>query len=359
MNLGNQTLESWLEHAPDDAFPPGRREDYFTRYRAVKRYLDEHVHPHASALAMLHEGGYMTDHGPGHIATVVQRVSRLVESPHCELNAREVYMLLLAIQFHDVGNIFGRLEHERRSREVIGDLNVIIGGDTAEARLVWLIAKVHGGRVADSKDTISSLPPAQPVKDEQVRVRLLAALLRFGDELAENKNRAARYLIQKELISPASLVYHRYAQVLDSVMIDHTGGTISLHFEMNEAEVVERIPKGKNEVYLLDEIFSRTLKMHYERIYCMRFLQPAVRLEEISVKIRIYSSSSWNDLEVVGYRLQESGYPLEAEEGIYAVCDSLIVPGTEDSWTGAILKERIERKLLDEEATSTTENEHG
>ena len=72
---------------------PGRGStNYYRRYEQIKEYLDQHVHPLVNAFAMRLDGGYLTDHGPEHIKTVIQRASRLAESPRCILTPYEVYV---------------------------------------------------------------------------------------------------------------------------------------------------------------------------------------------------------------------------------------------------------------------------
>ena len=83
MNLKGKMLDEWLATCTKEKFPGGGSSNYCRRYEQIKEYLDRDVHPHVNALAMRRDGGYLTDHGPEHIKTVIQRASRLAESPGC------------------------------------------------------------------------------------------------------------------------------------------------------------------------------------------------------------------------------------------------------------------------------------
>jgi hypothetical protein len=93
---------------------------------------------------------------------------------------------------------------------------------------------------------------------------------------------------------------------------------------MTVDDACQTFGKGPNRVYLLDEIFERTMKMHRERIYCMRFLRPMITIDKINVTVRIYSPEYHYipELETISYRLEESGYP-ETLNTIHSMCPEL------------------------------------
>jgi hypothetical protein len=195
VKLEGKTLNEWLAICPKSQFPGSGATDYYERFKRIQDHLNQHVHPHVNAFAMRQDGGYLTDHGPDHIKTVIQRASRLAESPGCDLSAYEVYVLLVGIHLHDVGNIFGRDEHELKSDEIMEQLGPLLGDDTGEKFAIHKIAAAHGGRVNGNKDKIRALSETDSLLGQDIRPRLLAALLRFADELADDRTRAARFLI--------------------------------------------------------------------------------------------------------------------------------------------------------------------
>lgn len=331
MNLEGKTLDEWLVTCSENMFPGGGLTNYYRRYRQIQEYLDRNVHPYVNALAMRRDGGYLTDHGPEHIKTVIQRASRLADSPGCILTAYEVYVLLVGIQIHDVGNIFGREEHELQSETIMDQLSLLLGDDTGEKHAIYKIAAAHSGYSNGNKDKISKLLETNSLLGHDIRPRLLAALLRFADELADDRTRAARFLMDSGGVPTESEIHHHYACALCSVKTEMPGDSVVLHFELTLQGACATFGKGAEEVYLLDEIFERTLKMHRERIYCTRFLRPSITIDKINVTIRVYGPRYSGDPRIITYRLEESGYP-EIVSTIHAICPEL----TDASYGGVI-----------------------
>ena len=333
-----QSLDKWILEQPCDNFPPDGGMPYKARFQSIAKYLNEEVHPHVEKGALLKGDGYLTDHGPRHIETVVRRASRLLSHPQStypQLTAYEVYLLLLAIHFHDVGNIFGRAEHEQRHSEVMAQLGPLLGNEMVEKQAILRIARVHGGKVNGSKDTISTLIPESHILGHDVRYQLLAAILRFADELADDSHRAARFPQKLGIIPEASQVHHEYAKSLNSVRIRPEENIIDLRFSFTKNDALRTFGKsGGNssaqQVYLLDEIFERSLKMHTERKYCMRFTRGVVYIDVISVRIEIYndSNSMTPCVDPIGYRLREHGYPSSSSETITDICPELTINGS-------------------------------
>src|ERR1700685_2144850 len=67
VTLGGKSLVEWLRDCPKDKFPGHGSIDYYLRFLGIAEYLNNNVHPQVQSLAMIHDGGYLTDHGPEHI----------------------------------------------------------------------------------------------------------------------------------------------------------------------------------------------------------------------------------------------------------------------------------------------------
>src|SRR3972149_1917849 len=127
MYLKNQFLDEWLI-----AYNKGTKDfrcfpfsyDYPTKYHDIANKLEKWVHPFVNQGAMLQDNGFLTNHGPDHIKTVIKRATQLVANMNKkdELSPYEVYILLMAIQVHDVGNIISRNGHEESSVAIIDHL---------------------------------------------------------------------------------------------------------------------------------------------------------------------------------------------------------------------------------------------
>ena len=194
MNLDNRTLETWLEELPEHKYPHHKKIDYYSLYKRLKIYLNDNVHKEVTFGANLKDNEFfLNDHGPDHIDTVINRASYLVNTENCDLEAYEVFILLCSIQIHDVGNIFGRYKHEINAKEIMKQAQEIFGRDTIESIRIKKIAESHGGKTSrGNKDKISKLQETENTLECVIRPRLIASILRFADELADDKKRASK-----------------------------------------------------------------------------------------------------------------------------------------------------------------------
>jgi len=342
MNVINQP--SILEHLTrcgKEDFPNGS--DYIARFQAIESFLNENIHSTVTPMASLHDGNYLTGHGIPHIRTVMTRVSDLLDSSTNSLSCYELYLLLAAIHVHDVGNLQGRKDHQSKAADVVNKYDVLFGTDDVEKRLIFRIADAHTGRRGKDKDKISKLLETDHVLGKTVHPRFLAALLRFADELADDRSRTSKTELDSGIIPKDSEIYHRYAYALHSVVV--SGNTVRMSFDMTSEDAGKTFLRADGqEVFLLDEIYDRMIKMHCERIYCMRFLRPTVSIDRIDVSITVYGPRYIDDpLATINFRMEEAGYPTESSRGILGVCPELENHSYGSPLTGKTLKDYLDR----------------
>ncbi len=344
MSSGEFDLEKYLEFSYTDDpsnFPDGKKRNYGNKYGEIKEYLENEVHPLVQVGSLLADGvdkGLLTDHGVGHIQTVIKRASSLVGKAE-NISPYETFILLCAIQFHDVGNIFGREGHEEQHAKIMKDIEIYFL-DMVERKIILDIANAHGGKTGSgSKDKISLLQASSLYCNQSIRNRYLAAIVKFSDELAEEKSRSARYGLKLPSFPESSRVYHQYAEALHTVKINHENKSIKLAFFLDDKLAQSKSGKGDKKVYLIDEIYERTIKTHMERLYCARFMKPLIDIESIQVEIRIYSSNKEysEELESIEFTLEETGYPDYPKNGILDLCPELI------DYNGKSVKEKISK----------------
>ena len=287
--------------------------DYYRRFQQLDAYLNDNVHPSVNQGAAAKGDGWLTDHGMRHITTVIRRASTLVaDGESVFLTPYEAFILLAAIHFHDVGNVFGRDKHEKKIAMLMQELDEnLIGSDGMEKRMIRDIAMAHGGygdTDGHDKDTIGQLSWENLSGGSEPRVQLLAAVLRFADELADDYTRTSRFLIDSKLVCESE-VYHLYADRLRKVTIRTEDRKVSLQFELDVTHVTTKYWKGSRKVYLYDEIVERSLKMHREHVYCLRFMQPYVQIETIDVSITITTENYMTVIKKIAYSLIQRGYP--------------------------------------------------
>jgi len=325
MDLENKTIDTWLENAPESAFRQEKRENYFSKYISLKDYLKDKVHNQVTIGAHLKEPDILiNDHGVDHIETVIEKATDLLICKDCDFTAYEVYILLLCIQLHDVGNISGRYNHEMNVDNIIDQAVNLCGCDTVETMMIREIVKTHSGKIpgTENKDKISLLNPKENCLNGEVRTQAIASVLRFADELTDDKRRAFTKLLHDNQIPKKSEVYHAYASCLDSVYVKHGDKAIELTFKIPKIYATRTFGKMDKEILLLDEIYYRIMKMHLERIYCMRFLKRIIDINRISVSVDFYDNYL-NILPQIKFEVCEKGYPLGSTDGLFSLCEPL------------------------------------
>lgn len=328
------TLINWLkcqQNRNPNLFPGGGSINYFNRFGIISEYLNNEVHPHVNAGAMIHDDGYLTDHGPDHVAKVIKRateLAKLSKSKEHYLTPYEVYILLTAIHFHDVGNIFGREGHNISAGDVMTKIASFFADETTEKRYIYQIAKAHGGKINGSTDTIGLLLPSDKILNKTVRMQHLAAILRLADELSDDRSRAARFMLASGELPPKSEIYHVYANSLHTSQVDVDAQEIKMMFEINFEIAQKEFQKDGNQFFLLDYIFERTMKTFTENVYCGRFLKPYIWVNCINIEIVICTDDYNEVINTIKYRLEESGYPKFSPSEIYNICPDL------NNWEG-------------------------
>jgi hypothetical protein len=338
----DQTIEQILLSQGKEMFPPFSEKNgeisYPDKYENVKRELIK-IHNSVEKGAMASELEkyiqekssvddsefrqglesalvYLNNHGKDHVDKVIEKASEILRHFPSDkgLTPYEMFVLLCAIQIHDTGNVFGRKKHEQVISTIFDNECSKIIPNNFERKGIARIAMVHGGEIFGDKDTIKILSSATNYYNSfNVRERLLAALLRFADELADDISRADRFGIEAEKIPDHSKIFHYYSQSLHTVAIvgnsQNNELCLELIYDFDSAIAKKKFIRENNEKYLIDEIYDRTIKMEKERRYCMRYLRPYFYLSSIKVNIKITDAKYALISKDISYILEEEGYP--------------------------------------------------
>lgn len=342
-------LDLWFREQNPDNFPDSK--NYKDRLSLIVGYLEENIYPEVKAAAIWSAIQkkdvpiYLNDHGKAHADKVISRAAAILNESNCRLGFYEAYLFLVAAYMHDIGIIYGRNDHENKCNEILLKMGSIAGEDNTEKRIISKIATAHGGEINGNRDTLNCLQKDYVILDKKFRKQFIAALLRFADELADDRTRASRFLLEEKRLR-GSEVYHAYSYAIRSVEISERN--IKLKFELNKAKALnkcKKVTKSKTieHVYLLNEILDCTKKMHFERMYCMRFLGPEIRIENISVEIEIYDNKYMKKFEdhTISYELKEIGYPNYTTYDIYDLCPDDLKDVNGRKKDGEWLKDRL------------------
>jgi hypothetical protein len=325
-----------------NSFPRGGVLDYPAVIAGWIRQLEANTLPYVTAGAIAADGGgHLTMHDKEHVSRVRQVAADLIcRSDKIDLDHFEMTLLLIAIYLHDIGNVLGRDGHERQIHRVLQAAGAALPVDQVEYAAAKQIAGVHGGTIAGSKDTISTLPERQAVSGRQVRMRLLAAILRLADELADDPARANRVQLAAGALPAGAEVYHIVADGLHSQMHDATTREIMLSYAFKDPAVFKRkLGKGSGQVHLLDEIFDRSMKTFNEARYCSRFMRPFMEFERVKVDIMIFDDQLMQ-LHNIVYTIAEHGY-VDQPSSIYQMVPELATYRGNGKLTAAHLKRLI------------------
>lgn len=265
--------------------PISTGESMYGSYVTARKKLLEEILPEIKAIEK-----NLTDHGPQHIANVLDNIDALLEKDYERISDIELYLLCLLALFHDVGNIHGRKGHYEK--KVIYDIyNYVRSRDPQfdeEKRLVSHIASSHSGKASDgTSDTFKELSDTKEgFHGRGVDMRKLAAILRFADELAEGPQRTSNFMYIYHKYDTKSKIYHDYSRC-KQVYIDRGNGRIALTYliKINSRGGKLSLKETKRITKLLEYIYKRIIKLNQERIYNTYYCQILSAFNTLSVKI--------------------------------------------------------------------------
>jgi len=316
---------------------PDHNVNYFTIYQAALGRLNTAYYPHIGSglSALSEERGIYTSHNKDHFDDVVKYSGMLIlgkdwEGDHVQLikngvgiTPYELFILLMAIRVHDAGNIYGRERHEESCFKIIKDISSL---DGYEAKFIGDIASAHGGKIGEDKDKISRLNEELVNCSARFRPRLLAAILRFADELCETRKRTSKVLM--EHIPRENQVYHKYSESIIYSSINHEPTRVQIGYQIDEESATAlwgcenrtENPGALGEVLLTSEIFDRLEKMDRERRYCNRFTREVYYISSIRATLDIVSNENRDVVhEIKIPELQDAGYPEAGANALNAI----------------------------------------
>lgn len=344
-------LEQWFINRPQNEFPDNV--DYVGDYKTIIGKLQT-IHSQVNAGADFTDHTTLTRHDKSHIYKVIQQISKLLSYQKASITAYEAFHLLIAVQIHDIKNIEGREQHENNAIEIFNDLKISGIIDYRLLKNIGYIASCHAGSfIRDGKkekDRIGfQLSTFMYNDDFQIRPQFLAALLRLADEFADDNARSMPYLLKIKKVAQSSIIHQKHAESLRNVSIKPDTGIVNFDYYMKVEDALVKFPKYlKNldsweEKYLLDEIFERTVKSHYETIYCMRFLRPYISVNKIQVTLEIEKLETAIKPLILHYEMIEKGYPNDGFDIIELCGENLRNNG--GYWSGENLKDYLSAKI--------------
>jgi len=280
--------------------------EYFLSYYLQKFTLMNLVYPQiASELK-----GY-NDHGYKHVKNIINLQEKILISnvPFLEemiygegddiqedsaFNFYELYLLLSATLWHDVGNIVERFHHNEHIPRIEAKIQHYFV-NTEIKDYVLHIAKAHTG--SDGVRAQINLP-VSGYCNEQIFCQFIGALLRFTDELDEGQNRLNLGFYERfgDSIEEHQKIFWEVCNCIKRILPEPRESQIIIDVNIKKEDIfkdyLKILNKGKSEetkirVCLIDELIFRINKINQERIYYMEFVKKFLDFKEIKLNVNI------------------------------------------------------------------------
>lgn len=248
---------------------------------------------------------YMNDHSRQHIERVLAHIEAILEynfpqpSSHIKdipadrlLTWADTLILLNALVWHDIGNIYGRKGHAEQVRKCLNDISPYLY-DNHLKQYICQVAEAHSGEDAIEK-VIPSSHAAGSYQGTDIHLQYLAAILRFADEIDEDHRRATPDEWQNlDLIPGPKRRFWYFSKINSSIQVRSEQWKFGLNFwvyiesHLPQSEFSMKLEHDAGEIPALTEYFRRLFKIDKERIYCNKYIKtfyhPGIR----GIRIRI------------------------------------------------------------------------
>lgn len=302
----NENFDEQLRKKILEEFEASEGRELISAYEQTRTKLWKEVLPYIRSVEPS-----LSDHGPEHVENVQKNTTLLLSDDGVikDLSGIEMYCLGMCILFHDAGNVLGRVGHHNRVTEIFDSIRGKYASLRHEKALVTNAARAHTGTVRDgSYDTLKPLPEIDHLQGKPVRLRELAAILRFADELAEGPQRTSDFMNEKQLFDPDSKIYHEYA-TSTNISIQRNYSRIALAYEIavdvkgTDEERQMQLSK------FLDFVYKRIIKLDQERRYACYYSKLLVPFKSTDVTFRFHCDGAILDTDLSPLKLTDIVVP--------------------------------------------------
>jgi hypothetical protein len=311
--MGLTKLEKYLESYLVRDLGEETGKSYYANYQQAKTYLSKNILPEIKAIEPS-----LTDHSEKHIENVLNNVWHLLDienNDNIKLTCYDIYILCLSVLFHDVGNINGRKDHNKKVTDIYNLARGNAPQNFSERALILKATRAHCGKTnSGSRDTLKEIEIVNSLSGEPIQLLEISSILRLADELAEGPQRTSDYLFSNIENLPEkkvknklekSRIYHKYAQITD-VFIDRGNDRIVLKYHI---DIEDETPDSFRE--LLSYTYERIIKLDEERRYTKfysKILDPFKKTE-------------------VTFNYTRKGEPLDISIDKIVLHDTCVIPG--------------------------------
>ena len=299
--VSNKSFDEQLRDKIMEDFNGSNGEELASAYEQTKSKLQQQVYENIRG-----KEPDLSDHGTKHVSNVQRNAIRLLSDDGIirVISGIEMYCLGMFILFHDVGNIRGREDHHNNVAEVFDDIRGNEGSVLHEKMLVVKATRAHTGTAQDgSCDTLKEVTEIDHLEGEPVRLRQLAAILRFADELAEGPQRTSEFMRKKNLYRSESRKFHDYASSTN-ILIDRQKSRIAITYNIKIN--VDKSDELRN---FLSFIFERIQKLNQERQYARYYSEFLAPFKSTEVTFNFQYGSDILDIDLSPLKLTDIVIP--------------------------------------------------
>ena len=285
----SRDFDEQLRKKISDDFEGDKERELISSYDQAHTKLLHQVYPNIQG-----SEPNLTDHGIKHVLNVQKNVIDLLSDDGIKkLSGIEMYCLGMFILFHDVGNVYGRENHRDKVAQVFDQIRGKSPSLRREKTLVVRAVHAHTGIAQDgSNDTLKELAETEQLEGLPIRLRELAAVLRFADELAEGPQRTSEFMQAEGLYESEAQQFHDYANITH-VLIERSNNRVILTYEIDiDINKPDELRK------LLSFIFQRIQKLNQERQYTRYYgdLLAPFKFTEVTFNFHCYGDILDTDL---------------------------------------------------------------
>jgi hypothetical protein len=292
----NNTLDIELKNRAEGSNKEA--EGLWYKFNVMKEYLDREYYPWVQA-----ECPYYTDHGRVHIESVIQSASlllseRLSQEKDIHLSSLEIFIVLTAILWHDAGMVYGRSGHADQVVQIIDKIKEVCLSDVTICRIVTEIVKAHSGQDGLKIPKREEDCTGPSLGACTIYPKALAALIRFSDEISENRSRISGALLPN--VPEDQKIFWEYANCVTAARPDPARHRIVLSLEIPYDKAIKDykckhfkdLAGNSGKISLIEYIVRRIEKMNNERAYCAPHFNKYAWIGEICVRFKIINGMS-------------------------------------------------------------------
>lgn len=331
--LNLKPIERFALTTRSDLQTENQRRKAFATYVALREKICEDYLPTINSAIP-----FINDHSRTHLQRVLVHIEAIISRHFVDANQpageiprervlgwADTLILLNALVWHDMGNIYGREGHAKRVKECFGAVAGTLYDDDLQDH-IRRVAEAHSGKGAIEK-VIPDDDACLSYRGETINLQFLAAVLRFADELDEDQRRIVQQewrTLEKDgepLVPRASHRFWYFCEKNKKLGVEHSTGEIDTHLvvkieshipleEFAQEFVFKSANDGKPEIKIraMSEYFRRVFKIDDERRYCNNFLTKAYYhrgVKGIDVSVR-YEEAKYHKFSFGGTVTPES-----------------------------------------------------